>query len=214
MRAIVLCEWEIIAEGMLKGKRRSAIIPLLKSGRVRSHDGPNGMLICEVESEPEQLEPLKNDERFAFHGTNRFSEWCKGKGCNVGEVEKCIHDIDGHHDNREKRRAAREAMKTQPKKPSLVSKAWSLAKSMAAFAADSRLCTQEQYAERLKICDTCPNRRDTRCKLCGCNLALKARAAVFTCPDKPPRWPDLTEDQSPHPDAKSEQDGETKPGKP
>ncbi len=76
-----------------------------------------------------------------------------------------------------------------PKKPpSLARQAWNLAQSLADFVADG--CTtvsEEQYRERLEICDTCPERRNNRCMKCGCRLSLKARGRAFRCPAD--KWP-------------------------
>ena len=74
--------------------------------------------------------------------------------------------------------------------PSLARQAWNLAQSLADFVADG--CTtvsEEQYRQRLEICDACDQRRDNRCMQCGCRLSLKVRGRVFRCPlDK---WPDV-----------------------
>ena len=55
---------------------------------------------------------------------------------------------------------------------------------VADFVADG--CTtvgEEQYRERLEICDSCPERRNNRCMKCGCRLSLKARGRAFKCPE-------------------------------
>ena len=53
----------------------------------------------------------------------------------------------------------------------------------------------DQYEERLKICDTCPNKvegtHNDSCGLCGCNIAVKAKWSTTKCPDKPARWPEI-----------------------
>lgn len=43
-------------------------------------------------------------------------------------------------------------------------------------------------AQRLAVCETCPNLAKGRCTLCGCFMVAKTRLAGFTCPDTPPRW--------------------------
>jgi hypothetical protein len=56
---------------------------------------------------------------------------------------------------------------------------------------------------RLEICNNCPNfsenrkkndpnfstiRPDEFCTLCGCNTKMKSRSLAQICPDNPPRW--------------------------
>lgn len=84
----------------------------------------------------------------------------------------------------------------QSSPPSLSRRAWSLASSLAAFVADGcRTVTRAQYAARLAICDTCPDRAETRCRMCGCNLSTKARGRAFQCPAG--RWPHTSSDPTP-----------------
>ena len=41
----------------------------------------------------------------------------------------------------------------------------------------------EQLATaRYIICDTCPNRSDSKCNVCGCLLGAKIRSVEATCP--------------------------------
>ena len=76
----------------------------------------------------------------------------------------------------------------RPKPPSLPRQAWNLARSLAYFVADGfKTVTQDQYRERLEICDACQHRRDNRCLKCGCRLSLKARGRAFKCPEN--KWP-------------------------
>jgi len=55
--------------------------------------------------------------------------------------------------------------------------------------------TPDQYEERLKICNTCPEKKEGThndiCGICGCKIALKAKWATTKCPDKPERWPEI-----------------------
>ena len=55
--------------------------------------------------------------------------------------------------------------------------------------------TADQYEQRLRICDECPNKKigthNDTCGLCGCKIAVKAKWATTECPDKPPRWPEV-----------------------
>lgn len=80
--------------------------------------------------------------------------------------------------------------------PPLHRQAWNLARSLADFVADG--CTtvsDEEYRQRLEVCDTCDQRRGNRCLKCGCRLALKARGRAFQCPLG--KWPtvNVTDDQ-------------------
>ncbi len=69
------------------------------------------------------------------------------------------------------------------KKPHLLSRVWSLARSMRAFANDGLTTVDEtQYLRRLEICDACDQRWNDDCKICGCRLSLKARGRAFSCP--------------------------------
>ena len=90
------------------------------------------------------------------------------------------------------RRRAQRPRDGMRKPPSLARQAWNLAQSLADFVADG--CTtvsEEQYRQRLKICDTCPERRNNRCMKCGCRLSLKARGRAFKCPEE--KWPSARE---------------------
>lgn len=70
-------------------------------------------------------------------------------------------------------------------------------KAIAEFVADGcRTVTTEQYAERLRICQTCRWRTSQTCSLCKCRIALKARGRAFACPDDPPRWPAIPVESS------------------
>ena len=74
--------------------------------------------------------------------------------------------------------------------PSLARQAWNLAQSLADFVADGfKTVSEEQYRQRLEICDACDQRRNNRCMQCGCRLSLKARGRAFKCPES--KWPDV-----------------------
>jgi len=75
------------------------------------------------------------------------------------------------------------------KPPPLMRQAWNLAQSLTDFVADGcKTVTEDQYRQRLEICDGCRFRRKSRCVRCGCYLVLKARGRAFRCPaDKWPR---------------------------
>lgn len=72
--------------------------------------------------------------------------------------------------------------------PSLGQQLWSFAKSVADFIADGmKTVSPEEYAERLAICDECPERQGNRCLQCGCRLSIKAKGRAFQCPLG--KWP-------------------------
>lgn len=76
--------------------------------------------------------------------------------------------------------------------PTLFQQAWNLASSLTDFVADGcETVSSEQYAQRLEICQTCPDRRENHCNVCGCYLKLKAQGRAFTCPVG--KWPAVDE---------------------
>ena len=82
---------------------------------------------------------------------------------------------------------------TPQKPPPVARKAWNLAKSLKDFVFDGmKTVTEEQYQERLGICDNCPDnmRKGNHCVKCGCQLNLKARGRAFECPLD--HWPKVT----------------------
>ena len=71
--------------------------------------------------------------------------------------------------------------------PSVGQQAWNLAGSLAAFISDGcALVDAEEYARRLRICETCDRRKNRRCLECGCHVAAKAKARSQQCPIK--KW--------------------------
>ena len=59
--------------------------------------------------------------------------------------------------------------------------------------------TTEDYADRLDVCNNCPNiiKQSMRCKLCGCTMQQKAKWKTSVCPDNPQRWkPQIVRDQN------------------
>lgn len=72
--------------------------------------------------------------------------------------------------------------------PNLASQAWNLVTSVAGFVADGmKTVNEDQYRQRLEICDVCDFRRNNRCLKCGCFLSLKACGRAFRCPAG--KWP-------------------------
>lgn len=103
-----------------------------------------------------------------------------------GTVETLVNRVvDAFKPNRKQRRAAaaaKPAVSNGPKPVGNAQKIWNLGKALAEWAADRRSVSEEAYAARLDVCNACPHRDDTKCKLCGCYLAAKARAVAWHCP--------------------------------
>lgn len=76
--------------------------------------------------------------------------------------------------------------------PSLFQQVWNLARALTDFVGDGcETVSPDQYEQRLQICDTCPERQENRCNVCGCFLNVKAQGRAFTCPLN--KWPILNE---------------------
>jgi len=71
-------------------------------------------------------------------------------------------------------------------------KAGTFAGAMLDFATDPRLADANA---RLAICETCDERDGHTCKVCGCYLPIKARAAAWHCPLA--KWPGDDADWTP-----------------
>lgn len=72
--------------------------------------------------------------------------------------------------------------------PSAMSMGWNFVKAVGAYVKSGLKDTdEEQYAERLRICDTCEWRTGGRCMKCGCFIDAKARWASSDCPIG--KWP-------------------------
>lgn len=71
----------------------------------------------------------------------------------------------------------------KPPLPKAVTMAGNLGKALVGFIADGgKSVTEEQLEQRLLVCSDCPQRRNTRCAVCGCYLAAKAKLASQACP--------------------------------
>jgi hypothetical protein len=65
---------------------------------------------------------------------------------------------------------------------------WSFVKAVGAYAKSGmRNTSEEDYAERMLICDTCEWRSGGRCMKCGCSIDKKAGWASSDCPIG--KWP-------------------------
>lgn len=75
-----------------------------------------------------------------------------------------------------------------PESPSLITQAKTLASASAKWAAAGfPVRSAEEKKAALAICDDCPHKRGSRCKICGCNLPAKVAMATEACPLK--KWP-------------------------
>lgn len=71
--------------------------------------------------------------------------------------------------------------------PAGITQAWNLLGAFKDFVADGlRTVSKEEYEARLRICQTCDQRRGNRCLKCGCHLTVKAKGRAFKCPLK--KW--------------------------
>ncbi len=66
--------------------------------------------------------------------------------------------------------------------PTIRAQLWDVATALADFATMPKLCGEDQYRQRLLVCDDCPRRRNRRCLECGCAIDIKAQAVGFQCP--------------------------------
>ena len=76
------------------------------------------------------------------------------------------------------------------KEPSLLDKALNLGEAVMNHVADGMSkCTNKEFTTRMDICYNCPERDNTTCTKCGCELTIKSAWRSATCPmDK---WPEL-----------------------
>jgi len=72
--------------------------------------------------------------------------------------------------------------------PNLMTQGWSFAKAVGAYVKSGmKNIGEEDYAERMRICDTCEWRSGGRCMKCGCFIDRKAGWASADCPIG--KWP-------------------------
>lgn len=72
-------------------------------------------------------------------------------------------------------------------KPSLAKKIGSFLSTMKDFVSDGfKMVSEEEFEERMKICDGCDRRKGNSCLECGCNLKGKLSLRVSECPLK--KW--------------------------
>lgn len=85
---------------------------------------------------------------------------------------------------RQERRAAASKKRRQPgiTPPSAGQKLWNISQSLAEWAAEPGNVSKEAYEKRLQTCNDCPFLRDTSCGICGCFIAVKAKAKAWHCP--------------------------------
>lgn len=86
---------------------------------------------------------------------------------------------------------ARMAAEQPPAYPSLLTQAGNAAKAVVRFVASGgETVDRSEFDRRRSICEACPNmdKAQSRCRLCGCSLAVKPWSKAERCPDDPPRW--------------------------
>src|SRR6478735_8223864 len=100
----------------------------------------------------------------------------------------------------------------KPPKVSLIKSAWKNRKLIAEGILNKIQAKQEVVniaSERKLICMKCPmhstnskkllgyetERLDEHCIVCGCNIELKVYSLHSECPDKPPRWEAVVDDE-------------------
>jgi len=76
--------------------------------------------------------------------------------------------------------------------PALLNRVWNFARAVATHVAGGCLSVStEEYAARLAVCDTCPDRSENVCLQCGCYISMKAHWRAMQCPLN--KWPNLIE---------------------
>ena len=66
-----------------------------------------------------------------------------------------------------------------------------LAAYLAAYVADlpaQERAPEAEMARRLALCQACPHRLGSTCRLCGCYVQARCAKARLHCPDVPGRW--------------------------
>ena len=72
--------------------------------------------------------------------------------------------------------------------PNVMKMGWNFAKAVGAYVKSGmRNTSEEEFAERMSICDTCEWRSGSRCMKCGCFVDKKAGWASSDCPIG--KWP-------------------------
>lgn len=66
--------------------------------------------------------------------------------------------------------------------PMLPTRVWNFTAALIAFVSRPGFVGRDEYQDRLEICADCEKRAGNSCRLCGCGLTLKARAAAWHCP--------------------------------
>lgn len=97
----------------------------------------------------------------------------------------------GKNKNRPRRPLDTPSLKTPEQEynaPNLMTQGWSFAKAVGAYVKSGmKNISEEDYAERMRICDTCEWRSGGRCMKCGCFIDRKAGWASADCPIG--KWP-------------------------
>lgn len=135
---------------------------------------------CKPESYPFHCPRHECEKNFHWHFVcQHHPDWDPQNFVDLKVVEETFEYLD---DAAETKSPAPTKPLRNPS-PSLFQKAWNLAQSITEFVADGcETVSGEEYAQRLQVCEDCPERQDNRCNTCGCWLSVKARGRAFSCP--------------------------------
>ena len=85
-----------------------------------------------------------------------------------------------------------EEQQSKKRPPTLLSQGWNFAAAVTKYVKSGMQNTlEEDFAERMKICEGCEWRSNNRCMKCGCFIDKKASWASADCPIG--KWPKLSE---------------------
>ena len=81
----------------------------------------------------------------------------------------------------------------KPEKPSFLNQVKNFTKESVKFIKEGApVCSPEEYAERLAICNACDKYTAThKCSLCGCHMPIKVGWKTSECADNPKKWDKL-----------------------
>jgi len=78
----------------------------------------------------------------------------------------------------------------KPEKPSFLNQVKNFTKESVKFLKEGApVCSPEEYAERLAICNACDKYTAAhKCSLCGCHMPIKVGWKTSECADNPKKW--------------------------
>tara|TARA_B100000029_G_scaffold284648_4_gene278483 strand:+ start:5870 stop:6244 length:375 start_codon:yes stop_codon:yes gene_type:complete len=112
------------------------------------------------------------------------------------DVEKKAFETEGCSSCQQKKQRMAEAkdhssLETKEESrnsPNVMKMGWNFAKAVGAYVKSGmKNVSEEEFAERMSICDTCEWRSGSRCMKCGCFVDKKASWASADCPIG--KWP-------------------------